>query len=92
MSKSERKILSTFVFENQEEKVCSRVREQDIHRSHDKLRPYVFKELIIWAFSGLNRLFFVSTDIGEQLLCSMFSSILSYIFELIFGSFRVFGA
>ena len=36
--------------------------------------------------------FFVSTDIGEQLLFSMFSSILSYIFELIFGSFRVFGA
>ena len=35
---------------------------------------------------------FVSTDIGEQLLFSMFSSILSYIFELIFGSFRVFGA
>ena len=36
--------------------------------------------------------FFVSTDIGEKLLFSIFSSILNYIFELIFGSFRVFGA
>ena len=78
------------------------LQKQDRRRSHDKLRPYVFKELIVWAFSGLNGFFFgggvwfksifVSTDIGEQLLFSMFSSILSYIFELIFGSFRVFGA
>ena len=59
----------------------------------------MFKELIVWAFSGLNGLgggyglksIFVSTDIGEQLLFSMFSSILSYIFEINFGSFRVFG-
>ena len=68
------------------------------------LRPYLFNELIVPAFSGLNGIFFlgegglwfksffVSSDIGEQLLFSMFSSILSYIFELIFGSFRVFGA
>ena len=33
-----------------------------------------------------------SLHIVEQLLFSMFSSFLSYIFELIFGSFRVFGA
>ena len=60
----------------------------------------MFKELIVWALSGFNGLWggdglksiFVSTDIGEQLLFSMFFSILSYIFELIFGSFRVLGA
>ena len=62
----------------------------------------MFKELIVLAFSGLNGLFgeleygiksvFVSTHIAEQLLFSMFSSIFSYDFELIFGSFRLFGA
>ena len=49
-------------------------------------------DIFFWGgVYGLKSIF-VSTDIGEQLLFSMFSSILSYIFELIFGSFRVFGA
>ena len=62
----------------------------------------MFKEVIILAFSGLNGLLwggvyglksvFVSAYIAEKLLFSMFSSILSFNFELIFGSFRFFGA